>query len=315
MRDVDDICVVIPAYGDTPHLPAILEALASGSRTPKRVIVSHSGPGDVQAGLEQAFPNVTFIHSDTRLFAGAARNRGTAQSTERILAFCDSDVLPAPDWLERLLHALTAVDRRFVVGSVGMARTGGYWGQTNWLCEFSELAPWRKEGEQAGGGSGNMAVFRAHFDEAGGFPEGVRTGQDTLLFHSLRRLGLQQWYVPSATVGHFNHAGLASMVRHQWMHGRAFVNLRREARLPGWRVVRSRWLALLLPAAKALKIVRRLLEGPARQWIMIALYAPGLLVGMASWGAGVLKEIGSVPVNSPTAPGHREPAGNPRRSD
>lgn len=302
MKKLDEVCVVIPAFGEVPHLALVLEALESGTRIPGRIIVSHSGSGGSLPDIQERFRNVMFMHSDTRLFAGAARNRGSEGATERILAFCDSDVLPAPDWLERLVGSLQQSAQRFAVGSVGIARTGGYWGMTNWLCEFSELAPWRMEGEQTGGGSGNMAVYRAHFDQAGGFQSEVRTGQDTLLFHSLRSQGLQQWFVPSAAVGHFNHDGLAAMIRHQWMHGRAFVKLRRDVRLPGWRAVRHPWLAPLLPLAKALKILHRMLEGNPRQWAMIALHLPGLLVGMASWGTGIVTEILSPSSRPPDYP-------------
>jgi glycosyltransferase involved in cell wall biosynthesis len=292
---VDRVCVVIPAYGRTPHLATILAAIERGTLVPARIIVSHSGPGEISPDFRNRFRRVTFLHSDARLYAGAARNRGAAAAEEPILAFCDSDVLPAPDWLERLVEFLRLSGQRFVVGSVGVASTGGYWGTSNWLCEFSEQAPWRVCGEQTGGASCNMAVYRAHFDQVQGFPEHYRAGQDTLFFHSLRRQGLEQWFVPSATVGHFNIAGLANMVRHQWLHGRAFVQLRREVRLPGWRIVRSRWLTPLLPPAKIIRIASRLLEGSPRQWAMIVKYLPGVALGMACWGAGVLKEVLSTP--------------------
>jgi GT2 family glycosyltransferase len=291
----DRVCVVIPAFGATPHLEAILEAIAGGTLVPARIIVSHSGPHDVADGVRNRFPDVTFLHSEARLFAGAARNRGAAAASEPVLAFCDSDVLPAPDWLERLIACIEVSQQRFVVGSVGIARSGGYWGMTNWLCEFSEQAPWRMQGEQTGGASCNMAVFRAHFEHLRGFPEEFRTGQDTLFFYSLRSFGLQQWFVPAATVGHFNHAGFASMARHQLLHGRGFVQLRRAVRLPGWRLVSGRWLTPILPPAKALRILKRLIEGRARQWAMVFVYLPGIILGVTCWGLGMVREAFSAP--------------------
>lgn len=291
MTERASVCVVIPAYGDMPHIVAILEALERGSRVPDRIVVSHSGPHPPGDELKQMFQEVLFLHSDARLFAGAARNRGAAAATECILAFCDSDVLPSPDWLECIVSVLEESARRFTVGSIGIARTGGYWGMTNWLCEFSELAPWRVSREQVGGASANMAVRREHFELAGGFPGEVRTGQDTLFFHALRGQGLQQWFVPESVVGHFNHSGLPSMARHQWMHGRSFVRLRRRAQLPGARVVRAWWPAPLLPVAKMLRIVGRLLKAGPRQWVMVFAYLPGIIVAMTCWGSGLAREL------------------------
>jgi GT2 family glycosyltransferase len=285
------IAVIIPAYGPTPYLRAILERIESGARHPQEIIVSHSGSHDPTETLAKKYPQVRVLHSQARLFAGAARNRGAAVAESDLLAFCDSDVLPAADWLERLAGALEAGERRFVVGSVGTARIGGYWGRANWLCEFSEQAPWRPGGEQNGGASCNMAVLRTDFAAIGGFPVDAHVSEDTQLFAKLRAAGLRQLFVPSAEVGHYNLSGIGNLARHQRLHGRHFAEPRRRLELPGSSIVRRPWLAPLLPAAKGCRIVRRLLEGGGREKRWALAYLPGIIVGMAFWGFGLVQGV------------------------
>ena len=70
--------VIIPVFGAGPQLERTLDALQRQAPSVGRIIVSHSGDGDPTARL--ADRGVTVLHSRTRLYAGAARNRGLAVS-------------------------------------------------------------------------------------------------------------------------------------------------------------------------------------------------------------------------------------------
>lgn len=285
------ISVIIPAYGPTPHLEEILDAIVAGTLAPFEIIVSHSGSNDPTVALAMTHPDVLVLHCDARLFAGAARNRGAQRAQGDLLAFCDSDVLPGRGWLERLAASITALPAGFVVGSVGMARTGGYWGRSNWLLEFSEMAPWRKAGEQAGGASCNMMVLSEDFRRAGGFDETMTPGEDTLLFAGLRRSGLVQWFEPTATCGHFNHSGFAAFTHHQIQLGANFTRTRLVCDLGGYTLVRrGGWRIGLLGLAKASLVSKRSLFGGFRAAVTLAFLAPGVLLGSAIWAMGCRRE-------------------------
>ena len=287
MSDLADssasISVVIPAYGECPYLHEVVSAILDGSTAPCEVIVSHSGPSDPSASLKARFEDVTVLHSGERLFAGAARNRGAAIAEGEILAFCDADTRPVADWLAEVTRCLSASSDRFVVGSVGMTRSGGYWGMSNWLLEFSEQAPWQKPGEQTGGASCNMAVRAEDFRAVGGFPEDMRGGEDTTLFSGLRQLGLAQVFCPDAEVGHFNNAGLAAFARHQTGLGASFADVRRSLDMPGHQFVRQPLLALLLWMPKAFVVLRRAIFGGVRPAALALLLTPGVFLGSLIW--------------------------------
>lgn len=295
MNDNLTTTVVIPAYGPTPFLRQVLAALANQARRPDETIVSHSGSDDPSDWIKEEFPEVRVFHSEERMAAGVARNRGSQLATSEVLLFCDSDVLPGPHWIVEHSVALAQSARRFVVGSVGMARTGGYWGQGNWLCEFSEQAPWRPEGTQAGGASCNMAVRRADFEAVGGFRTDMpgAGGEDTLLFHDLRARGIEQWFAPKATVGHFNNSGFEAFAKHQRNLGASFARSRARGDLRGALVMRHRWMAYGLWLPKDALIIGRALQGGAKGAAMAFAWMPAIVLGGWLWTAGCVAGLRS----------------------
>lgn len=281
--------IVIPAYGHCPHLPGLIRALLEGDDPPDEIIVSHSGSHDPSAELSALSRFVQVKHHSERLLGGAARNRGAAIAKGECLAFIDADVVPRPGWLAALQQRMHEAPRRFVVGAIGYATSGGYWGVCNWLSEFSEEAPWRAARRQLGGASCNMIVRAEDFHEAGGFPEDYQPAEDTMLFCRLREMGLEQWFEPKARVDHHNQSGFFAFARHQHKLGFHSALVRQRVDLPGSVATRVWPLALVLWVARFGAIVRRVMAG-GTAWRMRGFgLAPGLLVGSWIWNAGFLK--------------------------
>lgn len=293
-KRVASISVIVPAYGHCPYLPNVIAAIESGILKPHEVIVSHSGPSDPTKTLAIRFPEVTVLHRAERLFAGAARNRGVAKAQGTILAFCDADTRPAPDWLFQLTQALDSDLKRVIVGAVGVAQLGGYWGMANWLLEFSEQAPWRPTRSQTGGASCNMALHASNFLVVDGFREDLRGGEDTTLFADLRRAGLTQVFCPSAVVGHYNNSGLRAFVRHQTELGKSFSYVRSERDMPGSFLVRHPALTLALGLPKAFLVFYRSFTAGFRPLVLALFLAPGVLVGSVIWSVACFRQARSL---------------------
>lgn len=285
------ISVIIPAYGHCPHLPDLLRALLSGARRPDEIIVSHSGPHDPTEEVAAISPAVRVLHSSARLLAGAARNQGTTAACGTWLAFVDADVKPRPQWLAALIISADCEPLRFVVGSVGYATSGGYWGLCNWICEFSEQAPWRPAGYQTGGASCNMIVRSSDFREAGGFPEDHQPGEDTLLFARLGDLGRRQWFDPEARVDHHNQPGLRHFARHQHRLGIHSALVRQQVPLRGSLATRIWPMVLVLWIPRIGLMAKRIAAGGPGWWLRGIALAPGLLLGSWIWSAGFLQQV------------------------
>lgn len=283
--------VVIPAYGPSPHLTTVLQALDNGSLKPDEVIVSHSGPDDPTIEIQQTFPHVSIIHSDDRLLAGQARNAGVHTAKHPVIAFCDSDTIPDRHWLENAVAALAGQSGIFIVGSVDHAISGGYWGMATWISEFSEQAPWRPSGEQNGGASCNFICRATDLKQAGYFADSQAIGEDTLLFAKLRSIGLRQIFLPSARVGHCNIFGFSHFCKHIFRHGFAFISIRKIHSLPGSFAVRFWPASLLLWVAKIAKITGRVLESGPGRLRRLAYFLPAIVLGGFIWQAGAIKGL------------------------
>lgn len=96
------VSVIVPVYNDSARLNRCLQALEAQSYPNRRyeVIVVDNGsdsPLDVEEGK---FPHARCV-TESQRSSYAARNTGVVSAVGEVLAFTDSDCIPASDWLER----------------------------------------------------------------------------------------------------------------------------------------------------------------------------------------------------------------------
>jgi histidinol-phosphate phosphatase family protein len=159
--------VVVPSAG-RESLHALLEALVAGSGPlPERVLIVDDRGGDNPplAG----FPGWLAEHAELVRGGGrgpaAARNAGWRSGRAEWVAFLDDDVLPPPDWRERLVVDLATLPER-VAGSQGRIRVPLPGGRrpTDWERNTAGL-------EDACWATADMAFRRSALERAGGFDE------------------------------------------------------------------------------------------------------------------------------------------------
>ncbi len=298
---VADVTVVIPAYGPSPHLPRVIAALQSQTARPKAVVVAHSGSSDPTASLSCANTNLQILHRSQRMLAGTARNLGLREVRTEWVAFLDSDVVPAPDWLATLHGAACEAPDRFVVGAIDYAVSGGYWGLCLWATEFSGVHPYLPDREVQGGASANMLVRTADVRRAGAFDEAFAAGEDSLLAARLRDAGLRNWLCARARGAHVNIPGLRHCLSHLVWLGRWSARCRRRVPLRGsaaahiWPLAPGLWVARL-----GLVYARVLRWGKGQRLLFLAL-APGIILGLLVWNFGFLRGLAETDGDAHTA--------------
>jgi glycosyltransferase involved in cell wall biosynthesis len=112
---LDSVTVVVPTCRRPRGLAQVLDALA-GQDDPGAawdvVVVDNDATGDGDAAAEilgSHDPGVPArLVREPTPGASAARNRGIAEASGSIVAFLDDDVVPAPDWLARLVEPILA---------------------------------------------------------------------------------------------------------------------------------------------------------------------------------------------------------------
>ena len=94
------LTVIIPTLNEISYLPQLLDALAIQTRLPDEIIVADAGSEDGTAELAQS--------RGVRVVPGGmpavGRNAGARTAKGNLLLFLDADVLPPPEFIERVLE-------------------------------------------------------------------------------------------------------------------------------------------------------------------------------------------------------------------
>jgi GT2 family glycosyltransferase len=109
--DAPAIAVIVPHYNDVVRLVRCLTALAPQLGPDVELVVVDNASTDSLDPAHAALPGVRIVTEPAK-GAALARNRGVTETTAPVLAFLDSDCLPAADWLAmaRLTGARTDGD-------------------------------------------------------------------------------------------------------------------------------------------------------------------------------------------------------------
>lgn len=174
------LSVVVPCYRRAGQLRRCLEGLAPGHQEEVfETIVVNSGPDPDVATVAAEFPGVRSVPSVKRLWPGAARNLGARHACGDLLLFVDADCVPEPGWV-RAAGAALAAGARVAGGPVLDLLPRHPIAASDNLLQFAEFQLGRPEGPVTRSPSCNLAIRRADFDALGGFPEGLRMGEDTV---------------------------------------------------------------------------------------------------------------------------------------
>ncbi|MBN1217451.1 MAG: glycosyltransferase [Anaerolineae bacterium] len=284
------VSVVIPSFQSARTIVACLEAVFNQKfDKPFEVIVVDSSTDETATIVRKQFPRVTIIALSQQTLPGPARNLGLQQARGDIIVFLDSDCVPAPDWLQRMV-ATHAAGHTIVGGAVLNGTPDNAVGWAGYISEFREFLP---QGEARMVGhlpTCNISYRSDLFDKYGGFPNEYYPQEDLLFNWQLGQLGESILFDPAIQVAHLNRTQFSSFLTHQRRIGRATTQVLRLTDLPGAWLARRWGLALLgLPFMTILKFVNTLrvfwrwrissVVGQPLAWLLVAL-------GLINWAIG-----------------------------
>ncbi|WP_281283249.1 mycofactocin biosynthesis glycosyltransferase MftF [Trebonia kvetii] len=205
-----DVTVVIPVRDRHAELDRCLAGLrgaaAGGERADPRVIVVDDASADPAAiAAIAARHRAGVIHRPVNGGPGAARNTGLAAAETGFVAFLDSDCVPEPGWLGRLLPhfadpAVGAVAPRIVPHQAGTGWLARYEGASSTL-DMGARPSIVRPGARVSYVPGAALVVRR--SAAGdGFRPGMYVGEDVDFVWRLAAAGWRVRYEPNARMGH-----------------------------------------------------------------------------------------------------------------
>lgn len=271
------VSVIVPHYHDLPALDHCLSALvAQVFPQPFEIVVAdNTSPEGYEAVAAAVAGRAKLVVVEDR-GAGPARNGGVAASTGDLLAFTDSDCVPAPDWLSRGLAALARGDlvggrMSVLIEEVGNPRPEEAFEQ---VFAFDNERYIKNLGFTV---TANLFCRREVFDKIGGFRVGM--SEDLEWCQRAGAAGYLLIYEPLAVVGHPARRTWEEL-RSKWRRLSAETFALTADRPMG----SLRWLlrSLLLPVS-ALAHTPKVLSSPALTSWPQRLSALGVLYRLRFW--------------------------------
>jgi glycosyltransferase involved in cell wall biosynthesis len=217
--------VIIPCKNEAELLPVQLAALASQDfDRPWELVVVDNGStddtADVARGFADRIANLRVIEAPRGGGMAAPRNAGVRAVRASRLVFLDADDQVAPNYLSVIDAAL---DRHaFVAARLDVEKLNPGWiartrtvEQTTGLGSVGDFLPWAQ--------GGSIACRREVYDAAGGFNEGIPSGDDIEFCWEAQLAGIPLIYLPDAVVHYRFRSEPMALFRQGRRFGRSAV--------------------------------------------------------------------------------------------
>jgi GT2 family glycosyltransferase len=228
--DQPAVSVVIPNWNGRRWLGQCLDALAAQELAPAEVIVVDNGSEDGSvAYLRSVHPSVSLLELGSNTGFAHAANRGLGHADNELVAFVNTDVALAPDWLARMSRALladpsaaAAACKMLSLSDPAVVYDAGDILRRDGACEqrgrfMRDDGRWDRSGEVFGACAGAALYRRSIVQSLGGFDERYFAYlEDVDLALAIRRAGWRCRYEPAVAL----HAGEGSS--HQLRGGHEF---------------------------------------------------------------------------------------------
>ena len=180
--------VIIPLYNKAPYVRKALDSIVSQTFRDWECIIVDDGSTDGSAAICEEYlnnitPQTSHILHQKNAGVAAARNRGVAESHGEYVCFLDADDWWEPMFLEEMDKLIKEYPDAGIYASnyiyykpgkthVTLSLPRGYIDYPKAYYEGSAMPVW----------TGATCMPRKVFDEMGGFPVGIKLGEDFLLW-------------------------------------------------------------------------------------------------------------------------------------
>ncbi|MFJ1455968.1 mycofactocin biosynthesis glycosyltransferase MftF [Nocardia sp. N2S4-5] len=217
------VTLVVPVRNNSHGLTRLL---AATSEIATRIVVDDGSHTPITTGK-----GMTLVRHEHARGPAAARNAGWRRATTPLVAFLDSDVVPAPGWLDRIVPlfedpAVAAVAPR--VRSLRGGPVGHYEARRSALDMGPDPAAVRPDGRVRYVPTAALVVRTETLCAVGGFDESLRFGEDVDLIWRLVAAGHSVRYQPLSIVHHEPRGSFGAFLRQRFSYGTSAALLARR---------------------------------------------------------------------------------------
>jgi GT2 family glycosyltransferase len=216
--------VIVPVRNDRRHLELLLAALEKQTLPHERfeVLIGDDGSTDGSTDdLETEGGWLRVLKGGPRS-SYAARNRAAGAARAPILAFCDADCQPEPDWLEAGIAAVESAEPETL--AAGRVRFLVPDRPTVWtLVDMDTTKDHRREVEIGNAETANLFVRREFFERLDGFDDTIPEHGDFDFALRAVAAGAHLSYAPEAVVWHPTRDTAKPFLRMVWIMHRWYA--------------------------------------------------------------------------------------------
>jgi len=212
------VSVIIPVFNDQQRLMLCLKALDRQTypREYFEVIVIDNGSRD-EIIRDPELLNGFRYFKETTPGSGAARNAGILQARGEIIAFTDSDCIPAPGWIEKGVESLLNGNNDMVGGRIDYHFGGsGKLSAAQLYDHVIYLDQERHVKRYHFFATANLFVKRKLFDACGFFDARLKYASDVEWTQRAFFSGFRQGYADQVVVSHEAKARLTQILKRAW---------------------------------------------------------------------------------------------------
>jgi glycosyltransferase involved in cell wall biosynthesis len=257
------VSVIVPVRDGVRDIEELLECLdrQSLAREKFEVVIGDDGSADGTIVPFEAPDGHVRVAVGPPRNSYAARNRAVSASRAPVLAFCDSDCRPEPNWLEQGILALTET-----AIAAGRIRFDVPEERTAWTLVDMDGAKDHEHQVRVGiAETANLFLRRELFDAVGGFEDEVPEYGDYDFVERCLAAGASIAYAPDAVVWHPARTSGRVLLRALWKYNHGYAMREgREGRIPDGVRLRA-WV----PFVQTFRARRRWGRsfGPDRRWM------------------------------------------------
>lgn len=236
------VSVIVPVYNDAQRLAICLEALDNQTYPCDRyeVIVVDNGSTDQPIAVVEKFRQASIIYEATR-GSYAARNRGIASAQGSVLAFTDSDCIPAPNWLEKGVYALLSTPNCGLVGgkiqicfqNPDMPNAVEVYDSIKHLQQQAYIT------ETKFGATANLFTSKGILTTVGNFNPDLQSGGDQEWGQRVFAAGYKLVYAEDACIAHPARHSLSELYKKLVRVTKGKYNIGIEPHLPLWEFLKE----------------------------------------------------------------------------
>jgi GT2 family glycosyltransferase len=297
IMDTVRVSVIIP-FSKPDVAKTALEKLTHQSYPAELIEIILVGPGSSKLTPSGS---IKAIETWPIYYPGEARNIGARAATGEYFLFLDDDCEPAADWIEQSLRELEDPQIGAVGGQIA-GKSKKFFAQ---CVDFSSFAfsQVNKRMETAIC-SASLGVRRKAFEDALGFNEELRSGEDIDFCYRLLKMGYKTVYQPAIKVLH-NHrrTKFSTLMRYSYFYGRVkglYVKLRHRDMSKRNQILTMlhhplAYLLMIIPIS--LGITATIVRLNVREYPRVMLYAPFIFLSKVAYHVGIWQWI----LNGPQA--------------